>query len=237
MPTMKRALSIIGVLIANASTLPSRIWGEWQPVQSLAVAAANMPIVSMNSSTGMPLRTRTFLKNVSAIGGVSAAAAGAGVVWRAATAMPVALKISATSAMPRDAWLKCGVLVLRLFGAAVAVVVPEVHLGTVRQRPRHDVSAVGPVARWCDHGAVGLADREDAGRRDAVRLVGARAGTLEHPGLDLAGLLVLDVHIPAHVRVRPLHARQHAGNGLRRVLVELRLARMVRECWKGHRDD
>src|SRR6478672_12487143 len=77
MPTMNRAFWIMGVSIANASGLPSRICGEWQPVQSFAVAAANMPIVSMNSSIGIPLRTRMSLKKASDICGVSADAAGA----------------------------------------------------------------------------------------------------------------------------------------------------------------
>src|SRR5712691_4930643 len=122
--------------MANASSLPSRICGEWQPVQSFAVAAANMPMVSMNSSTGMPLRTRTFLKTVSAIGGVSeGAAGGAGAAWRARTAMLVTQKSIAA---------RRRVGVLRLFTAAVAVVVPEVHLGPVGERPRHDVAAVRP---------------------------------------------------------------------------------------------
>src|SRR5258705_13263249 len=65
MPTMNRAFWIIGVSMANASGFPSRICGEWQPVQSFDVAAANMPIVSMNSSMGIPLRTRMSLKKVS----------------------------------------------------------------------------------------------------------------------------------------------------------------------------
>src|SRR5436190_22086276 len=200
--------------MAKASGLPSRICGEWQPVQSFAVAAANIPIVSMNSSTGMPLRTRMSLKKVSAVCGVSIVAA-----WRAATAM---LAAKTSVAVLRSA------AYLRLFTAAVAVVVPEVHLGAVRQRPRHDVAAVRPVARGSDHRGVGLADREYAGGRDAVRLVGARTRALEHPRLDLAGLLVLDIHVPAHVRVGPLDADQRARNRLRRVLVELRLARVMR---------
>src|SRR5438105_2499525 len=138
--------------MANAASWPSRICGEWQPVQSFAVAAANMPIVSMNSSTGMPFSTRMSLKTVSAIGGVSAGAAGAGgVAWRASTAMLVTQK--SIAAIRRGG-------VLRLFTAAVAVVVPEVHLGSVGERPRHDVAAVRPVARGRDHGLVGLADRE-----------------------------------------------------------------------------
>src|ERR1041385_8231980 len=153
MPTMNRAFWIIGVSMANASGLPSRICGEWQPVQSFAVAAANMPIVSMNSSTGMPLRTRMSLKNVSDICGASGVAA-----WRAGTAM---LAAKTSVAVPRSA------AYLRLFTAAVAVVVPEVHLRAVRQRPRHDVAAVRSVTRRRDHGRVGLADREDARCRDA----------------------------------------------------------------------
>src|SRR5580765_3225890 len=77
---------------------------------------------------------------------------------------------------------------LRLFTAAVAVVVPEIHLRAVRQRPRHDVATVGPVARRRDHRLICLADREHAGGGDAVRLVRAGAGTLEHPGFYFAGL-------------------------------------------------
>ena len=67
--TICRARWIIGVVSAKASRLPARMFGAWQPVQSLAVAAANIPIVSMNSSTGMPLSTWMFLKTVSAMGG------------------------------------------------------------------------------------------------------------------------------------------------------------------------
>src|ERR1044071_3012853 len=85
MPTMKRAFWIMGVSMANASGFPSRICGEWQPVQSFEVAAANIPMVSMNSSIGIPLRTRMSLKNVSDICGVAAVAA-----WRADTATLVA---------------------------------------------------------------------------------------------------------------------------------------------------
>src|SRR5262249_7380446 len=122
MPTMNRAFWIIGVLIANASGFPSRIWGEWQPVQAFAVEAENIPIVSMNSSTGIPLRTRMSLKNVSDIRGVSAG----GVAWRAAKAVQI---VPTSTAIRSEN--------LRLFTAAVAIVVPEVHLGAVRQRPRH----------------------------------------------------------------------------------------------------
>src|SRR5437762_4550015 len=192
--------------MANAASWPSRICGEWQPVQSFAVAAANMPIVSMNSSIGMPLRTRMSLRPVSAIGGVSAGAVwrAAGAVWRATTAMLVTQKSIAAS---RSACL------LRLFTAAVAVVVPEIHLRAVRQCPRHYVATIGPVARRRDLRRLCLADREHAGGGDAVCLVGAGAGTLEHPGLDLARLFVLDVQVPPHVRVRPLDPRQDAGDG------------------------
>src|SRR6185503_14293877 len=130
--------------MANAATWPSRICGEWQPVQSFEVAAANIPIVSMNSSTGMPLRTRMSLKKVSDICGVSVVAA-----WRAATTMLVTQTSIAVTRRRR---------VLRPLTAAVAVVVPEVHLGAVRQRPRHDIAAVGAVARRRNHRAVGLAD-------------------------------------------------------------------------------
>src|SRR6187397_136254 len=211
MPTMKRAFWIMGVSMANASGFPSRICGEWQPVQSFEVAAANIPMVSMNSSTGMPLSTRMSLKNASDICGAAVVAA-----WRATTVLLVALAISATRRMT-----------LRSFTASVAVVVPEVHLGPIGQRPRHHVAAVRAIARRGDHRGVGLSDREHAGSRDAVRLVGARTRALKHPGFDLAGLLVLDVDVPAHVRVGPLDAREHAGNGLRRILVELRLARVM----------
>src|SRR5262245_16320962 len=127
MPTMNRAFWIIGVLMANAAGFPSRICGEWQPVQSFAVEAANIPIVSMNSSTGIPLRTRMSLKNVSDICGVSTC----GGAWRAAKAV---LIVETSTAIRSDD--------LRLFTAAVAIVVPEVHLGAVRQRPRHHVPAV-----------------------------------------------------------------------------------------------
>src|SRR5215470_12848395 len=89
MPTMNRAFWIMGVSMANASGFPSRICGEWQPVQSFEVAAANIPIVSMNSSIGMPLSTRMSLKNVSDIRGASTDAGG-GAAWRAVTAMLVA---------------------------------------------------------------------------------------------------------------------------------------------------
>ena len=42
---------------------------EWQLAQSKPRAAENMPITSMNSSTGMPFRTWIFSKTVSDIGG------------------------------------------------------------------------------------------------------------------------------------------------------------------------
>src|SRR5438105_4313697 len=43
--------------------------GVWHSVQFKLRAAAKNPIVSMNSSTGMPLRTWTFLKTSSTISG------------------------------------------------------------------------------------------------------------------------------------------------------------------------
>jgi hypothetical protein len=39
------------------------------------------------------------------------------------------------------------------------------------------------------------------------------------------------------MRVRPLHAREHAGNGFGRVLVELGLARMMGQGGNGNRND
>src|SRR5258705_1461718 len=87
MPTMNRAFWIIGVSMAKASGFPSRICGEWQPVQSFHVAAANMPIVSMNSYTGIPLRTRISFKKVSDNCGATEAGGG-GPRGAAARALP-----------------------------------------------------------------------------------------------------------------------------------------------------
>src|SRR6266404_6321880 len=122
-------------------------------------------------------------------------------------------------------------------GLLVAVVEPEIHLGPVRERPRHDVAAVRAVPRRRDEGLIGPSDREHAGCRDAVCLVDARTRTLNHPGGHLA-LVVLDIQIPAHVRVRPLDSCQDADDRLRAVLVELRLTRMMpqdRDCCYEHR--
>src|ERR1041384_3336293 len=117
MPTMKRAFWIMGVSMANASGFPSMICGEWQPVQSFDVAAANIPIVSMNSSIGIPLSTRMSLKNVSDMRAASAGAGVAGAPWRAATAMLVRQTSVAVKSARRDT--------LWLLSATVAVVVPE----------------------------------------------------------------------------------------------------------------
>src|SRR5262249_14270161 len=133
-PTMNRAFWIMGVSMANASTFPSRICGEWQPVQSFEVAAANIPIVSINSSIGIPLSTRMSLKNASDIRGVSVGAGAADAPWRAATAMLVKQTSVAVKSARR--------VTLWLLSATVAVVVPEVHLGAVGQRPRHHVPTV-----------------------------------------------------------------------------------------------
>src|SRR5215510_7398662 len=103
MPTMNRAFWIMGVSMANASGFPSRICGEWQPVQSFEVAAANIPIVSMNSSIGIPLSTRMSLKKVSDIRGASV---GTGAAWRAATAMLVKQISPAASRRMRDDFME-----------------------------------------------------------------------------------------------------------------------------------
>src|SRR5205823_1912777 len=44
----------------------------WQSMQFMLVAAENIPIVSMNSSTGIPLMIWRFLKTSSAIWGLGA---------------------------------------------------------------------------------------------------------------------------------------------------------------------
>src|SRR2546423_150073 len=55
--------------------------------------------------------------------------------------------------------------------AAAPVVVPKPHFCPAGRPPRHPVPAVRSVARGGDRRGVGLADREDAGRGDAVGLV------------------------------------------------------------------
>src|SRR5687768_12334575 len=69
-----RARWIRGVATAKALR-SSAASGEWQNVQSLPIALANMPIASKNVSTGMPFSSWTFLKTVSVICGAG------GVVW------------------------------------------------------------------------------------------------------------------------------------------------------------
>ena len=67
MTTICRARSMRGVETANASRRVRISW-TWQPVQSNRSEEANIPIVSMNSSAGIPLRTWMFLKTFSDIG-------------------------------------------------------------------------------------------------------------------------------------------------------------------------
>ena len=54
--TICRARWMRGVDMANASRLVKISW-TWHPVQSNSSEEANIPIVSMNSSAGMPFRT------------------------------------------------------------------------------------------------------------------------------------------------------------------------------------
>ncbi len=78
--TIVRAVRLRGVSSANRSHL-STLSATWQSMQLRLRDAANMPIVSMNSSTGIPLSTWTFVKTSSAICGRCAWPAGA--VWAA----------------------------------------------------------------------------------------------------------------------------------------------------------
>src|SRR6266571_7538490 len=64
-----RAVCFNGVSSAHFSQLFS-LSAVWHSTQLMVRAAEMNPMVSMNSSTGMPLRTWTFLNTSSAIGGL-----------------------------------------------------------------------------------------------------------------------------------------------------------------------
>ena len=66
-----RAVCFSGVSLANLSHVVV-LSDVWQSVQFMLVAAENIPIVSMNSSTGIPLMIWRFLKTSSAIWGLGA---------------------------------------------------------------------------------------------------------------------------------------------------------------------
>src|ERR1700733_5484088 len=70
MPIMARALFLRGLSSAYFSQLPP-LSALWQSVQVSPSEAEKKPIVAMNSSTGMPFSTRTFLKACSAMSGFS----------------------------------------------------------------------------------------------------------------------------------------------------------------------
>src|SRR5579871_538210 len=57
-----RAVALRGVSWAYVLQSPSTFGSTWQSMQLRFVDAAMNPIVSMNSSTGIPLSTVTFLK-------------------------------------------------------------------------------------------------------------------------------------------------------------------------------
>ena len=60
-----RAVCFNGVSSAKPSQV-SMLFGVWQSVQFMFRALENIPIVSMNSSTGTPPRTGTLMKISSA---------------------------------------------------------------------------------------------------------------------------------------------------------------------------
>src|SRR5580700_4848210 len=75
---IRRAVTLRGVSWAKTLQSPSTFGSTWQSVQLKLVDAAMNPIVSMNSSTGIPLSTVTFLKACSDI------SCFAGAVWQTA---------------------------------------------------------------------------------------------------------------------------------------------------------
>src|SRR6185295_15207937 len=78
---MRRVVRFRSLSSAYLAQLPP-LSSTWQSVQLSPVAAAKNPIVSMNWSTGMPLRIWTFLKTSSAIGGLGSGP------WAATTMAP-----------------------------------------------------------------------------------------------------------------------------------------------------
>ena len=71
--TIRRAVRFRGVSSAQSTwSVPA---DGWHPTQSEPTAADMMPMVSMKSSTPMPLSAWTFLKTSSAIFGFAGAAA------------------------------------------------------------------------------------------------------------------------------------------------------------------
>src|SRR5438132_9746542 len=63
---IRRAVCLSGVSSAKCAQLPS-LCGVWQSTQFKPREAEKNPIVSINSSTGIPLRTWMLLKTSSAI--------------------------------------------------------------------------------------------------------------------------------------------------------------------------
>ena len=66
---MTRAICFLGLSVAYTDQSASP--AAWQSSHDIPRAAEKMPIVPMNSLTGMPFSTCTFLKTVSAIGGAA----------------------------------------------------------------------------------------------------------------------------------------------------------------------
>src|SRR6202042_3024648 len=72
MPIMRRAVSFRGLSSAYLAQLPP-LSALWQSVQVSPKDAEKNPMVAMNWSTGMPFKTRMFLKACSAICGCDCA--------------------------------------------------------------------------------------------------------------------------------------------------------------------
>src|SRR4029077_19267755 len=101
---MRRAVCLMGVSSAYfEGSLPLAL--VWQSRQFRLREAAMKPIVAMNSSTGIPRSTWTFLKTSSAIGGLAPAAWPPGAVWPRAT-RPFNRQITAVATKPSIARLE-----------------------------------------------------------------------------------------------------------------------------------
>ncbi len=81
-----RARCLRGVSSANFAQSPP-LSSVWQSVQFMLVEAAKNPIVCMNSSTGIPFSSWTFLKTCSARSGFCSTPVWAG-VWPLANKAP-----------------------------------------------------------------------------------------------------------------------------------------------------
>src|SRR5215471_20941031 len=113
------------------------------------------------------------------------------------------------------------------------VLLPHVDLASVRQDKRKDMTGGRAVTRQRDDCGVGFANLEDVLARNTDGAEPRGAAARKIPVLNLAGLRILDLQRPSHVRIHPHDAGHDARNRGALVLIEFSLNRVVRRRWTG----